>query len=429
MSIPYYQDVAKAYILYRKQKNDLRYITKAKINNKYKYLDYDFLKAYINKDDPFPNQLGKVVFYRTYSRAIPEEGRRERWWETVARVVEYSSDLEVIATKRELGSISDKHLRQIKDDAREIFDLMWNLKLFPSGRTLFVGGTKSAYENPISNFNCSFVTIDKLDNFAEMFQVLMLGTGVGLSVESKYIARLPKINAGINIIHKDYDPVNSAARSEHTQLRELNHNTMEIIIGDSRYGWSTAIKYYFDIISQKNYSKIQTIILNYNNIRPAGEPLKTFGGTASGHIAIKTMFGKICNMIKDEQKRQQNNIWIKLRSINALDIATIIAENVVSGGVRRSALIVFCDKSDKEVQQAKTELYQQVGDKFLINEALLHRQLANITVLRYEEPSENELSEQFDLMRYSGEPAFGNMSEMLRRRPDAQGGNPLPIQS
>lgn len=332
MSMPDYGDVAKAYVLYRNKRNETRAKDKANIVKKYPYLDYEFLKTYASKNDPFPTELGKMVYYRTYSRPIPEENRRERWWETVARVVNYSSDLEVIATKREKGNISATHLNQIKEDAKAIYDLMYNLKLFPSGRTLFVGGTESAYKNGISNFNCSFLTIDRIEAFSEMFQVLMLGTGVGLSVEQEYIEKLPKINSDIEIVHKDYTPVSKSQRTENTQIKELTHNTIEIIIGDSRFGWSTAIKYYLDILSQKNYQDIDFIIINYDNIRKAGEPLKTFGGTASGHEAIKTMFKKIDKTFKKEKILQNNKQWINIRSINALDMATSIAENVVSGG-------------------------------------------------------------------------------------------------
>lgn len=140
-----------------------------------RFLSKEFLNKYKHKQDPFKNELGKFVYYRTYSRPIPEENRRERWWETVARVVEFNMDLELRAMEKQGVAMTPRYEKYLKMEAEEMFDMMYNLKLFPSGRSLWVGGTPSSYLYPLSNFNCSFVTIDHFDKFSEIFFVLMLG--------------------------------------------------------------------------------------------------------------------------------------------------------------------------------------------------------------------------------------------------------------
>lgn len=403
---------AKAYIRYRHERSKMRGTKK-----KYKYLSEDFISKYKHLEEPFKFDIGKVTYYRTYSRPVPEENRREYWWETVARVVDYSTDLEYMALQRK-GSIGMDTIPRLKREAEEMYELMFNLKLFPSGRSLWVGGSPISYENGIANFNCSFMTIDDLGKFSEMLLVLMLGTGVGLSVERKYIEKLPKINTNIEVIHKNYRE--NTIKKEFTELITMGNDMVKIVIGDSRFGWAKAIEMFLEIKSSRQYSKVKTILLDYDNIRPYGTRIKTFGGHASGHEALQTIFEKIDAMFHHEKEQ-----WVKIRPIHALDIATAIAEGVVAGGTRRSALIVYCDPDEPEVLEAKKNLYTQneMGD-WVIQKEISHRSLSNNTVLYEERPTREQLKKQFELIRYAGEPSFGNLAEMKRRRPDAQGGNP-----
>ena len=347
--------VADSYSEYKAQRKLIRISS-----NKYdgKFLTSEFISKYKHKQNPFTTELGKFVYYRTYSRPIPEENRREDWWETVYRVVEFNSGLQLDAMKRQGIEITEDILNGLKKESEEIYDLMYNLKLFPSGRSLWVAGSKSSYLYSLSNFNCSFLAIDELKKFSEIFFVLMLGTGVGLSVQRQYVSKLPKINSKIEVIHKSYDAVPKNMRKEYTELKLINKNAIELEIGDSKFGWSKAIDMYFDIISSKQYVDIEYIFINYNNVRPEGERLKTFGGYASGHNNIKQMFTKIDRIFK-EKKRINERQWQVVKPIDCLDIATIIAENVVSGGVRRSAEIVFCDSDEQDVLNAKANLYYQ----------------------------------------------------------------------
>ena len=413
-------EVAKNFILYRDGKDKNRHNKR-----EYQFLSDDFLRQYKHKEDPFPTELGKFVYYRTYSRPVPEESRREMWWETVARVAEFSSKLELDALKRSGGAIDQSTINRLTNIAEQIYDMIYNLQLFPSGRSLWVADLETSYKNPLSSFNCSFVTIDSLKKFSEIFFVLMLGVGVGLSVERKYVNKLPKINTNIEIIHKDYREMPKANRNEYTEIKLKSNSVIEIVIGDSRNGWKDAIDYYFSIISTKQYQDVDMIIINYDHVRPAGERIKTFGGFASGFGAIKRMFEKIDKLFKN--KRLSNSIqWQTIEPIDCLDIGTVIAENVVAGGSRRSAEIVFCDKDDEKVLSAKANLYyQDKNGQWIANQDILHRTLSNNTVFYNEKPTKEELVNHFDRIKVSGEPAFANMQEMKRRRSDVQGGNPL----
>lgn len=415
-------NVADSYADYKAQRKLLRSSNQSKYQGK--FLSNDFIGKYKHLLDPFPTELGKFVYYRTYSRPVPEEKRREFWWETCFRVVEFNMGLQLEAMKRQGIEITEKITSELTKEAEEIYDLMYGLKLFPSGRSLWIGGSKASYLYPLSNFNCSFVTIDSLKKFSEIFFVLMLGTGVGLSVEREYIRKLPKINSKIEIIHKAYEAVPASVRKEYTELKLINNNAIELEIGDSKFGWSNAIDMFFDILSSKQYVGVEYIFINYNNVRPEGERLKTFGGYASGHNNIKQMFEKIYRIFKDKRTVNYQQ-WQAITPLDALDIATIIAENVVSGGVRRSAEIVFCDADETDVLNAKANLYYQDDEgNWVENKQILNRSLSNNTVIYKKKPTREELHAHFEKLKVSGEPSFANFEEMKRRREDVQGGNP-----
>ena len=415
------KDVAKRYILYRSERGTKR--PKEKAVHTYKFLKDDFLNEYKHREEPFKQEVGKFVYYRTYSRPLPELGRRERWWETVARVVDYNIGLQVSAMKRAGKQVTFNILSELEMEAMEIYDLMYNLKLFPSGRSLWVAGTPASYDNALSNFNCSFMAVDEFKKFSELIFILMLGVGGGLSVESKHVNKLPKVNTNIEILHKPYNKVKKQDRLEYTEIVQKKSNIIEIVIGDSKFGWHKAVEYYFDIITSKQYaSNIEFILFNYDNVRPSGERLLTFGGFASGHTALSVMFDKINKIFTPTEEGQK---WKKLSPLNCLDIATSIAENVVSGGTRRSALIIFGDPTDEEVLNAKSNVYIQTSDgQWKANKEIEHRTLSNNTILREIKPSREELSKQMDLVRISGEPGLGNLAELRRRRPDGEGTNP-----
>ncbi|WP_459129136.1 ribonucleoside-triphosphate reductase, adenosylcobalamin-dependent [Guggenheimella bovis] len=398
------KDVAKKYIIYRNEKDRTRSIRKQ--TSKEKLLTEEFIRPYKHAQSPM-SQLGNFVYYRTYSRWIPEEKRREYWWETVRRSVEYNCSL--VPTTRE--------------EAEKLFDNVYNLRQFLSGRTFWVGGTKVAKNYPMSNFNCAFQVLDSIPAFKDLFYLLMIGSGVGIRILKEDVKKIPKIRTDFEVIHEDYTPVPRRDREDNTSLDFFYNNTVKITVGDSKEGWVQSLGYFFDLIHANEYRSIKTIIINYDHVRPTGEKLRTFGGTASGHASLKNMFMKIDKVIKKAGYIQEKKC-IKLRPIDCLDIVNVIGENVVVGGVRRTAEIVLMDADDKECIEAKSNLYKQIDGQWIVDKELLHRSMSNNSIFYNEKPTRERLHWQMEQMRYSGEPGWVNAEAGRKRRPNFQGVNP-----
>ncbi len=393
------KDVAKVYILYREQRDKLRDI-KPKDN---KLLTDEFISQYKHLPNPFPTQLGHFVYYRTYSRWLPLEKRREYWWETVRRAVEFNCNL-VKTSQRE---------------AETLYDNVFHLKQFLAGRTLWTGGTDVSSKYPMANFNCSFTVLDKFSTFKDLFYLLMIGSGVGVRVLKTDVQKLPKIRTNIKIIHEAYAPIPKDKREDLTSIT-FQKDIAHIVVGDSKEGWVQSLDYYLSILSKKEYRQIKTIIFNYNHVRPKGEKLKTFGGTASGYESLERMFSKIDKIVK-------NNCFgylKKLRAVDCMDIANIIGQNVVVGGVRRTSEVVLFDKDDQDILNAKNNLYEQIDGKWVKNEEIDYREMSNNSIYYTSKPSREQLSWHVQQMRYSGEPGFMNAEAAAKRRPHLEGANP-----
>lgn len=397
------RDVAKEYIIYRSERDRLRGKKKRKEDQ---LLTDEFISRYKHRPSPM-KQLGNFVYYRTYSRWIPEEERREYWWETVRRAVEYNCSL--VATTRE--------------EAEELYDNIYNLRQFLSGRTFWVGNTPVAKHYPMANYNCSFLTLDSFDSFKDLFYLLMIGSGVGVRILKDDVALLPKVRTDFKVIHKDYSPVEIEEREDSTSLEFYHNNTVKITVGDSKEGWVQSLDFFFKMIYSSEYRNIKTIIVNYDHVRPKGEKLKTFGGTASGHSSLKNMFQKINKVI---QKRGfiEGTKRVKLKPIDCLDIANIIGENVVVGGVRRTAEMILIDADDQECIDAKSNLYKQIDGQWVVDKEIIHRQMSNNSIYYTKKPSRERLHWQLEKMRYSGEPGWVNAEAAAKRRPNMNGVNP-----
>ena len=190
-----------------------------------------------------------------------------------------------------------------------------------------------------------------------------------------------------------------------------------ILVGDSKEGWCDALESFFRLLSLDEYKNVTRVIIDYSYVRPEGERLKRFGGRASGHKSIKRMFEKINKVIN----RRQDGV---LKTIDALDIATIISENVVSGGVRRSAMMVICDEDDDEVINAKRNIYKVVDGKWYEDKDISHRKMSNNSILYTHRPSLERIREIIDTIKVNGEPGFINGAEAIRRKPTFEGCNP-----
>ena len=411
----------------------------------------EFIKGF--PDEPkHMNQLGKFVFYRTYSRWLDEEGRRETFKEAIRRSVEYNMQLSVKQTK-ENGFIIP--VEDIQSEAKMLFENIFNLKQFLSGRTHWVGGadTKVAEKFPLSNFNCAFTEINEWEDMVELFYLLLIGTGVGLACSKEMASNLPMIRRNYKLDHSEYKPVSIEERLEDTKLVIMDNGYAKIYIGDSKEGWIQSLRMFLELITSEKYKEIHNIKISYNSIRPRGERLKTFGGTASGHETLQKMFSGVDRVFKDEldptiEPMKEVGNKFHVRPIHILDIANLIGNNVVAGGVRRTAEIFLCDEDDYEVIFAKygvggifdEDEHKLLAEKLYaldilpnwwndeemlsVKKNLTHRYMSNNSIMYTSKPSQDILNIIFDLIRTNGEPGFVNKEEMLRRRPNAKGLNP-----
>lgn len=272
-------------------------------------IEKEFVDGYSQKTIPWGfGGLGEIVYLRTYSRR-KENDDLETWPETLHRVINGAIDIGVPYTQ---------------DEAERLFDHMFNLRCSFAGRSLWQLGTPLVQQmNGTSLNNCYWVDIEAIADFELLFEYLMLGGGVGFSVERSKIHDLPKVIPGITITNE-------------------RSNDADIIVPDSRQGWKrllhAVLKSYFYTGRSFTYSTIL--------IREYGAPLKTFGGTASGP-------GALIDGVKDICAVMQNREGKKLRSIDVLDICNIIGRIVVSGSSRRSAQIAIGDPDDVLFLRAK----------------------------------------------------------------------------
>lgn len=397
------KDVAKAYIIYRSVQDKNR---PKKQSEGHSLLTDEFLSKYKHEITPM-GELGSFVFYRTYSRYLRDQGRREYWWETVRRAVDYNTGL----------------VKTSAEEAQKLYDNVFHLKQFLSGRTFWIGNTEVSRYYPMANFNCAFEVIDSFESFKDLFYLLMIGAGVGVRVLKEDVRNIPKIRTDYHLVHKDYTAIPEDSRMESTSLHFLSESEVEIVVGDSKEGWVQSLDFFFSILGNHDYRKVKTILIDYSNVRKKGEMLRTFGGTASGHESLKQMFIKIDRVIR-KKGISLNHKRVKLEPIDCLDIANIIGENVVVGGVRRTAEMVIVDQEDQACIDAKSNLYMQKNGKWVIDQDIAHRQMSNNSIYYRSKPSREQLKWQIDKMRYSGEPGFINAQAAMSRRPNMNGVNP-----
>jgi ribonucleoside-triphosphate reductase (thioredoxin) len=289
------------------------------------------------------NALGTFVYYRTYSRFLPEKGRRETWRETCRRATEYNVGLAINHTKK-IGYTPD--IAKHRKEAEEFFDNMFNLRQFLSGRTLWVGGSENgvADKYPLANFNCSFVNITKWDDLGDLFYLLLVGTGVGFKATKEFAANLAPIRTNVEVIHEPYTQRYPKTKQADTQLHIIENGEKAVIhVGDSKEGWVKSLRIFFDILTQEE--NVKTISIYYDYVRPKGARLNTFGGTASGHEPLKEMFEGIMRVLRNEidptlaplkvvkSSDEAHRVYKQVRPIHILDIGNLIGNNVVVGGV------------------------------------------------------------------------------------------------
>ena len=254
-----------------------------------------------------PTPYQEFIHLSRYSRWLPDKNRRETWDETVSRYFDFFTD----------------HLKEMHDFKfsanmrKELEEAVLDLRVMPSMRCLMTAGEALKREN-IAGYNCSYVAVNRVHAFDEILYILMNGTGVGFSVERQHVSQLPHV------------------------ADEFHHTDTTITVADSKLGWAKGLK---ELIGMLYIGQIPRWDLS--KIRPAGAPLKTFGGRASGPEPLESLFNFAVNIFQNAPSR-------KLSSIECHDLVCKIAEVVVVGGVRRSALISLSNLSDDRMRHAKT---------------------------------------------------------------------------
>ena len=258
-------------------------------------------------NNQLPTSYQEFIHLSRYSRWLPEEGRREVWSETVGRYFDFFKD--------HLKEMCNYDLPQKVQS--ELEDAILSQRVMPSMRCLMTAGEALKREN-IAGYNCSYVAVDRVQAFDEILYVLMNGTGVGFSVERQFVSKLPNVA-------EEFYPTNTV-----------------IQVADSKLGWAKGFKELIGLLYIGQIPK-----WDLSKVRPAGSPLKTFGGRASGPEPLENLFNFSVNTFKNAAGR-------RLSSIECHDIVCKIAEIVVVGGVRRSALISLSNLSDDRMRYAKS---------------------------------------------------------------------------
>lgn len=344
---------AKAYILYRHER--------ARIRDKLKDVPEHVRKLAAESKQYFPNPLAEFVYYRTYSRWIEAEGRRETWIETIDRYVDFM--------REQLGE------KLSGEEYAEVRSAMLTQQVMPSMRLMWAAG-KAARNNHVAAYNCSFIAPTRLDDFAEIMFLLMCGVGVGFSVESQNVQLLPIIR------------------------RQSGHMLPAHIVDDSKEGWGNAVK-----AGLAAWYEGKDVRFDFSNVRPAGARLYTMGGRSSGPGPLRSLldFARI-KILANQGKRLSN--------LDVHDIICKIGEVVEMGGVRRSALISLSDFDDDDLRQAKS-------GHFYINNP--QRSMANNSAVYESRPRAVDFLEEWLALAKSGSGERGlfnrgGLSEQLPQR-------------
>ena len=298
------------------------------------------------------NTFQEFIALSRYSRWMADQGRRETWSETVGRWWDYFSNKAPLLKTR-----------------LDIKEAILNLEVLPSMRGLMTAGPALDKDNT-SLYNCAYMEINNINAFSELMYILMCGTGVGYTVESRCINKLPCVPA---IINKDWEVILS--------------------VEDSREGWCDSLKTLVSSLYTGVHPKWDT-----SAVRGAGERLKTFGGRASGPLPLEEVFRYVTQTFYKARGRH-------LTSLECHDICCKIAQSVIVGGVRRSAMISLSDLSDREMATCKSGAWWESSS---------HRSLANNSAIFQDRPSMGQFMEEWTYLynSHSGERGICNRKAM-----------------
>lgn len=329
-----YPKTAKAYILYRQER--------ARVRDQKRLIPDDVKKLVDESKKYFKNQLGEFIYFRTYSRWMEREGRRETWIETVDRYMNFM--------KENLGK------KLTEEEYAEVREGILNQETMPSMRLLWSAG-EAARKTNIAGYNCSYVAVTKIQDFAEVMYLSMCGAGVGFSVEQQAVQQLPQIK------------------------KQTGKKLPVHIVEDSKEGWANALT-----IGMKAWFDGKDISFDYSKLRPKGARLKTMGGRSSGPEPLRAALDFTRRKMLSRQGK-------RLDPIDVHDIVCKIGEVVVMGGVRRTALISLSDLDDKDMRHAK-------NGQFYITDP--QRAMANNSAIYEEKPTASEFLDEWIALAKSG---------------------------
>ena len=287
--------------------------------------------SFINENGSITDPYKNFIHISRYARWVEGKNRRETWTETVDRYINFMKDHLILNYGYSPNS-------KIFD---EVKDAILNHRIMPSMRALMTAGPALERDH-IAAYNCSFIAVDSLRAFDEAMYVLMNGTGVGFSVESKYVDELPVIS------------------------ESFNQTATTIVVEDSKLGWAKALKELIALLSQGQIPE-----WDMSKVRPSGARLKTFGGRASGPGPLSALFTFTVDTFKNAAGR-------RLKPIEAHDLMCKVGEVVVVGGVRRSALISLSNLDDFEMAKAKSgSWWEKQAQRSLANNSAVYNTKPN----------------------------------------------------
>jgi ribonucleoside-diphosphate reductase alpha chain len=343
---------AKHYVLYREERAKLR-AQGVEIPENVRKLAEESKKY-------FKNALGEFVYYRTYSKWIDSESRRETWIETVDRYVTFM--------KENLGNkLTDKEYKEVRES-------ILTQSAIPSMRLLQFAGPAARRSN-VCAYNCSFIAPESFQDMSEIMYISMNGTGVGFSAESANVQKFPQIEM------------------------QTGEKLPVLVVDDSKEGWCQAF-----VKGATAWAAGKDIEFDFSKIRPLGARLKTMGGKASGPEPLRRLLEFTRQVMLARQGK-------RLRNIDVHDIICMMGECIVAGGVRRSALISLSDLDDELIRDAKKGAFYNTHP---------HRMLSNNSAVYTNKPTNEEfLKEWMALIESrSGERGIFNRGSLAQTLPD-----------
>ena len=348
------------------------------------------IKAFNDAAAPAANP----VFYRTYSR-MTDQGR-ESYEQVTERTIKGIS---------ELGRFTDNETALVRQMQEE-------MKVLPSGRWLWTGGTPwiDQPRNFSGSYNCTSTRVDSWEALALMMDLAMMGSGTGAVLEDRMISKLPAIRNRIKL--KEVRGVGATSpenRRDQTYLDVIG-NTVTIQVGDSRRGWVESYEALLDLSTSNEFDHTRPVCLyvDCSRVRPAGEPLKGFGGT-SNPAKLPDLYPKMVEILNNAYGRQLTSVECCL----LIDEAAVV---VVAGNIRRSAGMRQFGSNDQEASSAKDNLWSQAPDgSWRIDPQRDALRMANHTRVFHQQPDYPTVKAAVTKQFYSGEGAIQYAPEAIAR--------------